>query len=119
MDLIIGGAFQGKLEYARKKYNLKKSDVCECSIDKEPDLSKRCINRFERYILWCMRNDKEPQMSFPDDKIIILNDIFCGVIPIEKEARAWREACGRAGTALAASANSVTRLFCGIPKKIK
>ena len=119
MDLIIGGAFQGKLEYARKKYKLQKSDVCECRIDKEPDLTKRCICGFEKYILWCQRNGKEPQMSFRDDQIIILGDIFCGVVPIEKEARVWREACGKAGTALAASANSVTRLFCGIPKKIK
>ena len=119
MELIIGGAFQGKLEYARKTYKLNISDVCDCSTDKEPDLSKRCINHFERYILWCQKNGKEPQLNFRDDQIIILSDIFCGVVPIEKEARAWRENCGRAGTALAASANSVTRLFCGIPKRIK
>ena len=119
MDLIIGGAFQGKLEYARKKYNLKADDLCDCTIEKEPDLSKRCINHFERYILWCIRNDNDPQLSFRKDQIIILSDIFCGVVPIEKEARAWREACGRAGTALASSADTVTRLFCGIPKRIK
>ena len=119
MDLIIGGAFQGKSEYARKTYNLKKEDVCECSIDKEPDLSKRCIYRFERYILWCMRNSKQPQLSFRDDQIIILSDIFCGVVPIEKEARLWREECGKASSVLAANANSVTRLLCGIPKRIK
>ena len=118
MDLIIGGAFQGKLEYARRTYGLRKSDVCECSIDKEPDLSKRCIYHFERYVLWCMRNDKEPQLEL-GDRIIIMNDIFCGVVPAEPEARAWREKSGRVMSALAKNADSVTRLFCGIPKRLK
>ena len=119
MDLIIGGAFQGKLEYARKHFKIKASDVCECQINKEPDFTKRCLYCYERYVLWCMRKGIEPQTSFEDDKIIIMNDIFCGVVPIEPEARAWREKSGRVMTAIAANANTVTRMFCGIPKRIK
>ena len=119
MELIIGGAFQGKLAYACKTYGLKNSDICECSVEKEPDLSKRCIYRFERYVLWCMRNGKEPQLSFEEGKIIIMDDIFCGVVPAEPETRAWREKSGRTMSALASQAKTVTRLFCGIPKRIK
>ena len=119
MDLIIGGAFQGKLEYARKTYKLKKADVCECTINKPADFSKRCIYRYERYVLWCMRNGKDPETDFGEDKIIIMDDIFCGVVPIEKEARDWREKSGRVMSALANNAKTVTRLFCGIPKRIK
>ena len=119
MDLIIGGAFQGKLAYAKKHFNIKDSDVCECWPEKEPDFSKRCLYGYERYVLWCMRNGKEPQTSFDADKIIIMNDIFCGVVPIEPEARAWREKAGRVMSAIAANADSVTRMFCGIPKRLK
>ena len=118
MDLIIGGAFQGKLVYATKKYGLKTADICECTISREPDFSKKCLYRFERYVLWCMRNGTEPRTDF-EDKVIIMDDIFCGVVPAEPETRAWREKSGRVMSALAADADSVTRLFCGIPKKIK
>ena len=119
MDLIIGGAFQGKLEYAKKHFNIKASDVCECWPEKEPDLSKRCLYGYERYVLRCMRQGIEPPTSFEGDKVIIMNDIFCGVVPVEKEARAWREKAGRVMAALAANSDSVTRLFCGIPKRLK
>lgn len=119
MDLIIGGAFQGKLAYATRTYKLKTKDICECSISKEPDFSKKCIYRYERYVLWCMRNGTEPKTVFDDDKVIIMDDIFCGVVPVEPETRAWREKSGRTMSALASEANSVTRLFCGIPKRIK
>ncbi len=119
MDLIIGGAFQGKLEYAKKHFNIKASDVCECWPEKEPDLTKRCLYGYERYVLRCMRAGTEPPTSFDGDKIIIMNDIFCGVVPVEPEARAWREKAGRVMAAIAANSNTVTRLFCGIPKRLK
>ena len=119
MELVIGGAFQGKLAYATKKYGLKAADICECSVNKEPDFSKKCIYRFERYVLWCMRNGRDPVTSFEDDKVIIMDDIFCGVVPAEPETRAWREASGRTMAAIAQNADTVTRLFCGIPKRIK
>ena len=32
MILIIGGAFQGKLAYALKAYNLTENDVCDLAI---------------------------------------------------------------------------------------
>ena len=35
MDLIIGGAYQGKLTYAREKYGLKDKDIYTCTEDGE------------------------------------------------------------------------------------
>lgn len=32
MDLIIGGAFQGKLSYALKRYGLTEKDVCDLAV---------------------------------------------------------------------------------------
>ena len=32
MELIIGGAFQGKLEYAMERYGLTDADVCDLAL---------------------------------------------------------------------------------------
>ena len=119
MDLIIGGAFQGKLTYAKKKFGIRTEDICECWPEKEPDLSKRCLYGYERYVLRCLREGIDPPTSFEDDKVIIMNDIFCGVVPKEPEARAWREKAGRVMAEIAENSSTVTRLFCGIPKRLK
>jgi hypothetical protein len=46
MQLIIGGAYQGKLEYAKKTYNLKDEDIFECSLDGALEY-KSCINHLD------------------------------------------------------------------------
>ena len=56
---------------------------------------------------------------FRDDAVIIADDISCGVVPIEADIRLWREETGRALTALAACSDTVTRVFCGLPARIK
>ena len=82
----------------------------------------------------CLREGKAPRTDFSEGpaapetadadkaaapKVIIMDDIFCGVVPADPELRAWRELCGRTLTALAQKADKVTRLFCGIPKTLK
>ena len=44
MVLIIGGAWQGKLEFAKREFHLKDSDIYTCS-GAEIDFSKPCIDR--------------------------------------------------------------------------
>ena len=48
MDLIIGGAYQGKLDHVKEKYCINESDVFECADDKDIDLSFRCIYHYEK-----------------------------------------------------------------------
>ena len=128
MELITGGAFQGKLDYAKKKYGFRAKDICECTEDALPDFTAPCLDHFEKYLRYCLREGLAPVTSFKRadtyadagaPKVIIMDDIFCGVVPADPEIRAWRELCGRSLTALAAGADEVTRLFCGIPKRIK
>ena len=52
-------------------------------------------------------------------KILICEDISCGVVPMDAETREWREAVGRMNAALAAQADTVTRIFCGLPLELK
>ncbi len=53
------------------------------------------------------------------DAVIVADEVGCGVVPIEAEQRAYREAVGRALCVIAQAADSVTRVVCGIGVRIK
>ncbi len=119
MLFVTGGAYQGKSEYVRKRFGLNDEEIYTCNEDEMPDFSKRCINHYEKYILFAMRNNENPRTDFNDDQIIVMDDMNCGVVPVDEEIRAYRESVGRTGCALARNATEVVRLFCGIPKTIR
>ena len=83
MDLIIGGAYQGKEAYARAHYGLQDEDVFICSESGELDASKRCICHLEQYVLFCIREGIEPAGAFREDAVILCNDISCGVVSMD------------------------------------
>jgi adenosyl cobinamide kinase/adenosyl cobinamide phosphate guanylyltransferase len=53
------------------------------------------------------------------DAVIVCDEIGAGIVPLEAEDRAWREATGRAMCLLCQSADAVTRVCCGIGVRIK
>lgn len=54
------------------------------------------------------------------EKVIVISDeIGCGIVPMEKEERLWREENGRILCLIAAKAEKVERIICGIPERIK
>ena len=59
MILIIGGAYQGKLDYAKSALGVTPDEVFACT-GREIDFSKRCIYRLEEYSLACVRDGVEP-----------------------------------------------------------
>lgn len=126
MIVITGGAFQGKLDVAKAKFGVSDSDVYFCDesgLSTELDLSKKVICGLEQYSLACVRAGILPDETIQSldlgDKILIATDISCGIVPMDKTERAWREANGRMMTALALSADEVYRVFCGIAKRFK
>lgn len=119
MDFIIGGAFQGKKTFAREHFGLNADDIFTCKEDEAPDWNSRCIEHIERYVLYCLKNDKVPELNFRSDAVVIGDDIFCGVVPIDTEIRAWREETGRFYGRISQTSQSVHRLFCGLPLKLK
>ncbi len=125
MELIIGGAYQGKREYAKRRFSVEEGRIFTCREDGEIDFSSRCIDRIEEFTLWCVRNDADPAELFRAHRdqwrgsVLICTDIFCGVVPLEAEARAWREATARLCAYLSGEAAGVTRMFCGLAQKLK
>ncbi len=126
MDLIIGGAYQGKLNAAKSRFGFDDSQVFTCSDEiGTVDFSKKCIYHAEKFSLYCTRNGIEAAEYFKEhrdewkDSVIICEDIFCGVVPIDAELRAWREMTGRLSIYLSNESESVTRVFCGLEQKLK
>lgn len=125
MELIIGGAYQGKRKYAVKRFSLTDDDIYTCSENNgNIDFSKKCIDRLAEYVFWCIKNGEDAVENFKkSDKwknsIIICDDIFCGVVPLGAEMRAWREMTGRLCSYLSSEATGVTRMFCGLEMKLK
>ena len=125
MDLIIGGAYQGKLDYARSRYGLRDEDVSTCSEDDGIRFGCRCLYKAEEFALWCVRNGidaVEYLVQHKDewkDSIFICEDIFCGVVPMGADMRAWREMTGRMCSYLSSEASGVIRVFCGLEQVLK
>ena len=120
MILIIGGAYQGKLDFAKETFGITNADVHSCDIG-EIDFSKRCIYKIEEFTY----NHPDPIGYFEahwknwQDSILILQDIFCGVVPIGPENRAWRQNTGRLVQYLSKEAERVSRIFCGLEQRLK
>lgn len=107
MILVIGGSFQGKKAYAAQicgggtvlsDFQDRVRAVLEAGED---------IERFTRQIL------ANPPA------VITLDEVGCGIVPMEKSERDYREAVGHAGQLLAAAAAEVYRVQCGIAARIK
>lgn len=124
MILIIGGAYQGKLKYAKGKYNLKDTNINDLSKE-ELDLSKKCLYHMEELSFKMVDDNKNVTDEINkiidklDDKIIILEDIFSGVVPIEKDLRVKREETAKMACLLAKHAKSVIRVYLGLDQKLK
>lgn len=124
LHLIIGGAYQGKTVWAKSTFMLEEEEIFACSTDSPPDFSKKCITHYENYVAFCLKHGVTPKTDFLSEtkdiltKIIICDDIFCGVVPIDPFQRTLREETGLALQKIAEN-SSVTRIFCGIPQKIQ
>ena len=125
MELIIGGAYQGKLEYARKRFGITDEQIFTCTEADAISFGAACIDRLEEFALWCVRNNADAADIFRGHEsewrgsVLICQDIFCGVVPLGADMRAWREMTGRLCAYLSGEAKSVTRMFCGLPQRLK
>ncbi|NCE63443.1 cobinamide kinase [Pseudoflavonifractor sp. 524-17] len=57
--------------------------------------------------------------ALADYEVVIASEIGGGVVPVDPAERAYREAAGRLSCLLAGEAETVVRVFCGIPTVLK
>ena len=124
MKLIIGGAYQGKLDFAKAAYQLTEEDIFTCS-GEIIDFSHLCIDKIEEFTFSLVKDGKDPVTYFEEhkkewkDAVLICQDIFCGVVPMDATLRQWRQETGRLCQYLTKNADSVSRIFCGLEQKLK
>ena len=123
MIMITGGVHQGKTAYAMRKFGLAENDIAngaDCPFDEL--ITARCITNYHELVKRlddrCLPFTEELCRSNPD-AVIIMDEIGCGIVPMEKSERVWRENAGRYGCIIAANSVKVIRIVCGIPDIIK
>ncbi len=110
MILVVGGAFQGKQEFARELAARRKMET---------------INFFHNRIQKILEDGEDGEAYIRDllektpNVVIVMDEVGAGVVPVERSDREYRDAVGRAGQLLAREAKEVYRVICGIGVKIK
>ena len=105
MILVIGGAFQGKRDFVKNKFG--EAEVFE---------------NFHLKVRECMKNNgdvSELTANAVKYDIVISDEVGSGIIPLDKFDRDWRELVGRELCKIAAKADEVWRVNCGIGQRIK
>ena len=100
MIFITGPLYSGKRTYAKKLGGRQIADVQDLAADAQ-DLTTLADELSARY------------------DVVIATEIGGGVVPMDAGQRAAREAAGRLGCLLAARADIVVEMFCGIPTALK
>lgn len=107
MILIVGPLCGGKRAAAMQ--------ILQCD---EQELARRAVWDVQEL---AAKSDDLPALAeeLARHEAIIATEVGCGVVPADAEERAAREAAGRLCCLPAQRADTVVRVFCGIPVVIK
>ncbi len=102
---VVGGAYQGKYEFALT-------------------LGLPVINKLQAKIKELLLQGADVRsevMKLIDQKdcVVVCDEIGCGIVPLKKEDRDYREIVGRIACELAKKADAVYKVEAGIALKIK
>lgn len=126
MIFVFGGSYQGKTDFVKKTFSLTDEDIFvpeEGMTEFETD--RKAISHMERFIY--SRIEKElpvfdwfdEHMEMFRDRIVICDDISCGVVPIEKILRLYRDNVGKQMQIFSREADEVYRVYAGLGEKLK
>ena len=124
MKLVTGGAYQGKLGYAKDLYpDAAWEDGAECGLQ---DIETcEALDRFHLFVRRWLEagRTKEELIDTVLEKnsgiLLVCDEVGCGLVPVDAFEREYREAVGRICTAFADRADRVDRVVCGIGMRIK
>lgn len=112
MLLVIGGIASGKRTYVR-------------SLGYGDNRMSQTVDSPSPVLLGLEEVLRDGPLSSQDlarlraKEVVVCCEVGMGVVPMDREQRAWRERVGRTCALLAAQATQVVRLVCGIPVTIK
>lgn len=129
MILVTGGAFQGKTDFVKERFSLSDSDFSDgesCPFHQIGD--KPALNRLHllvKRLLEAGYSEEEMEASILQGLgagnccVVLTDEIGCGIVPMKKEERLWREWAGRLSCRLAKEADAVVLIQCGLPTVLK
>ncbi len=103
--LYIGGAGQGKYALARRIHGVQAP----------------IVDALHARVRDVLAQGGDPMALLPalQGQIVLCDEVGCGIVPLERAERDWREAVGRLCCALAAHADLVVRVTAGLPQVLK
>jgi adenosyl cobinamide kinase/adenosyl cobinamide phosphate guanylyltransferase len=114
MIFVTGGVGSGKRDLALHQLGFSEDDISGDPYDDRPVFQNLQVLIRESGAL-----DNNLKAALLKKEVVICDEVGCGVIPIDGHERKWREEVGRSATAIAAEANTVVRMVCGMPQVIK
>lgn len=135
MEIYIGGNGQNKGEIVKLKHDLTPEKPQNALLEDDGALLEfedvfraKLVNHFHLFVRRYLSNlSSESKRELfvkrlvqENPKIIMIGDeIGCGIVPLSKEERDYREIYGRLMCCLTREAERVTRIICGISQVIK
>ncbi len=126
MHIVIGGAANGKRHYVKEQVT---DDTVWLGEESPLELPKvldtpLVLCGVEQWMAERLNGEDaaiQEMLDFIHNKelTMILTDIGRGIVPMDPTERALRDACGRLNQQLMKQATSVTRIWYGIPQKLK
>ena len=107
MIFVTGPLFSGKREYIRNALHWSEDELSEYAVWDVQDLAAKTDDL------------KALADALAEHKVVIATEVGGGVVPVDPKERANREAAGRLSCLLAERADTVIRVFCGLPRVLK
>ncbi len=125
MKLVIGGACQGKLRYVMESGGFSEESVARGdTLPLEDFCEKPVLWGLHLLVRRLLEAGQEPQAWLEthcrmEEMTFLCDEVGCGVVPIRREDRDWREAVGRLCCRLATRSEEVVRVYAGLAQRIK
>lgn len=123
--LITGGAYQGKSAFAQRLAG----ELIEGTEQPEMDGRKvsdwKILEDLHLRIAEMLKASQDPRKEMQkligeESRLIVtVQELGCGIVPVDIFDREWREVTGRICCELAEKAQAVYRMTCGIPTRLK
>ncbi len=133
MELYVGGYAQGKTDYVKRKYEDQPFVVIDgektgLGFEDADSTGQPGRVLFLHFHLWIRRlllagNDAETLaaawLKAHPDCAIVADEVGNGIVPMERAEREYRDRLGRILISIAAEAERVERVICGIGQRLK
>lgn len=110
MRMIVGGRAQGKHAFAKQTLGAAPERI----VDGLPETVRRLLTEGRN-----ARTEVLALLENAPDTVFVCEEIGCGLVPPDRFEREYRDEYGKICCELAARADEVYRVFCGIGERLK